>query len=144
VLQHGQLTLQSDSSSCGVCVCYTIDEIASLSLNLRHAFFCVDDFCAWMAYALTQASTTCHIWIQQFLENHNVAKPGLPNASNNCGFNSVVQGIQSIVSCSSMRKSLQTDIYTGPSLQQLVEDPALSLNICVENDVFEDVFTAVC
>ena len=43
-----------------------------------------------------------------------------------------------------MRKSLQMDIYTGPSLEQLVEDLALSVNIFVENDVFEDVFTAVC
>jgi len=142
VLQHGQLTLQTDLSSCGVCVPYTIDEIASRSLNLHHAPFCVDDFRAWMAYALTQASTTCHIWIKQFLENHNIAKPGLPNASNNCWFNSVVQGIQSIVSCSSTRKSLQMDSHTGPSLEQLVED--LALKICVENEVFENVFTAVC
>jgi len=43
VLQHGELTLQTDSSSCGVCVCYTIGEIASRSLNLGHAPFCVDD-----------------------------------------------------------------------------------------------------
>jgi len=103
VLQHGQLTLQTDLSSCGVCVCYTIDEIESRSLNLRHAHFRLDDFRVWMAYTLTQASTTCHIWIKQFLENHNIAKPGLPNALNNCWFNSAVQGIQSTVSCSSMR-----------------------------------------
>ena len=49
VLQHGQLTLQSDSTSCGVCVCYTMDEIESRSMHLRHAPFCVNDFRAWMA-----------------------------------------------------------------------------------------------
>ena len=113
VLQHGQLTLQTDSSSCGVCVCYTVDEIASRSLNLRHTPFCVDDFRAWMTYALTQASTTCHVWIKQFLEKHNMGKPGLPNASNNCWFNSVVQCIQSIVSCSSTTKCLQMHSHTG-------------------------------
>jgi len=34
------------------------------------------------------------------------------------------------------------DSHTGPSLEQLVED--LALKICVENEVFKDVFTAVC
>jgi len=41
-----------------------------------------------------------------------------------------------------MRKSLQMDSHTDPLLEQLVAD--LALKICVENEVFEDDFTAVC
>jgi len=74
---------QKDSSSCGACVCYTADAIASNILEVHRSDFHADDYRMWIHFALVQHSKRCQMLIKTFLQNEHYAEFGLTNVGNN-------------------------------------------------------------
>ena len=73
-LKVDHMVEQKDSSSCGGCVCYTADAIASNILEVHHSDFHAGDCRMWILFALVQHSKRCHMLINTFLQNKHYAE----------------------------------------------------------------------
>jgi len=117
-LKVDHMVEQKDSSSCGACVCYTADAIASNILEVHHSDFHADDYRMWILFALVQHSKRCHKLIKTFLQNEHYAEIGLTNFGNNCWFNSVLQAVQRLLPRSGRREMIQRYAEDGSHSKQ--------------------------
>ena len=69
LLKTDRLVFQSDTSSCGACVCCTIDVVAAGILKRHMRPFTVE-YRMWVVYALWQNSATCNAQLESFCKNN--------------------------------------------------------------------------
>jgi len=140
LLKTDRLVFQSDTYSCGACVCYTIDAVAAGILKRHIKPFRVNEYRMWVVYAIWQNSATCNLQLKKFLQNKKSSNVGLPNFSNNCWYNAALQAVQCLLlrGDDTERKAEYSQSSVEGILWSLVH------NIALKDIVVKKAFLKVC
>ncbi|CAK8676875.1 unnamed protein product [Clavelina lepadiformis] len=134
---------QRDSSSCGVCVCITVDAICSKNL-LNAAKADINDFRCWIIYSLFVEALNSDVRLFLAAKSSILElKFGLPNVGNSCWFNCMVHAIIFLIDNQYITKSLLSECpQEWQNALMLFRD--LQFRQKINEHLLQTVLTEVC